>query len=386
MSRIAFVSETWAPEINGVAHTLTQIANELLERGFELQLVRPRPVDRQNDPHVVKELQVLAIPIPDYEGVRMGVPAPLKLIRFWKVHRPDAVYIATEGPLGLSALFAANHLGLPVVSGFHTNFDQYSEHYILLKMLRPFVRPFLKRFHNKSAITLVPTSSQANALKAKGYKNTKVMGRGLDPKRFTPAFRSDPLRDRWGAAEDDLVVLYVGRLAAEKNVPLMVNALQALHSKDPSIKAVFVGDGPMRKELEETLSWAEFAGFQEGDALASYYASADLFLFPSRSETFGNVVTEAMASGLACVALDYAAAGELITSGQEGLLVDYSDDKGFIDASLTLGQDLERTRRMGKAAKERVNQMTWSSICDQFVDYLHQAQEVSDARTQFSNV
>ena len=386
MTSIAFVSETWAPEINGVAHTLHQLAGKLVSRGFELQLIRPVPLDGSTDPDVTHELQVRSIPIPDYEGVRMGRPCSHRLSQFWKAHRPDVVYIATEGPLGLSALNTARRLGLPVVSGFHTNFDQYSQHYIMLKVLRPFVRPFLRRFHNRSAVTLVPTRFQADALTDYGYNNVEVMGRGLDNERFSPSHRRASLRQEWKAKDNTLVFLYVGRLAAEKNMPLMIQALEQVHQRYPDVRAVFVGDGPMKKELETRLPWAIFAGFREGDELAAYYASADIFIFPSRSETFGNVVTEAMASGLACIAFNYAAAGELIEHGHDGQLVDYTDDQGFIDATLSLVEDTEHVRLMGEAARERVLSLTWSSICDQFIKYLHQAQEVSDARAQLSNV
>ena len=139
MERIAFVSETWHPEINGVAHTLSHLCDQLIARGCELQLIRPATRDGSLEPRVQQELQVRGFRLPGYDTVQVGVPAPQRLMRMWREHRPSVVYIATEGPLGISALMVARRLGLPVVAGFHTNFDQYSTHY-RLKALRPLVR------------------------------------------------------------------------------------------------------------------------------------------------------------------------------------------------------------------------------------------------------
>ncbi|GHC20513.1 glycosyl transferase [Kushneria pakistanensis] len=327
-----------------------------------------------------EELQVGAIPIPDYDGVSMGFPASRRIAGLWKTHRPDVVYIATEGPLGLSALNQARKMGIPVISGFHTNFDQYSRHYIMLKVLSPLVRPFLRRFHNRSTMTLVPTKAQADKLTQYGYDNVKVLSRGLDCERFSPRQRDTSLRAQWGADDDTPVALHVGRLAAEKNVLLLIDTLEAMRKRQPNLKAVLVGDGPQRALLEKRLPWAHFAGFQRDQALARHYASADIFLFPSLSETFGNVVTEAMASGLAVAAFDYAAAGELICEGIHGKLAAPDKPAQFIEAGVALCGDMPSARKMGRTACERVHTLGWPKIGDAFIDYLLQAQEVNDGR------
>ncbi|WP_456267334.1 glycosyltransferase family 4 protein [Kushneria sp. AK178] len=378
--KVAFVSETWAPEINGVTHTLGHLSRHLGACGMSLQLIRPRPQTPHHDKLMSEELQVGAIPIPDYDGVSMGLPAPRRITGLWRTHRPDVVYIATEGPLGLSALNQARKLGIPVVSGFHTNFDQYSRHYIMLKVLTPLVRPFLRRFHNRSTMTLVPTKAQADNLAQYGYDNVKVLSRGLDCERFSPSRRDTSLRAQWDADDHTPVALYVGRLAAEKNVLLLIDTLDTMRQHQPDLKAVLVGDGPQRALLEARLPWAEFAGFQRDEALARHYASADIFLFPSLSETFGNVVTEAMASGLAVVAFDYAAAGELICEDRQGKLAAPDRPAQFIEAAVTLCNDMASAREMGRAACERVHTLGWPKIGDAFIDYLLQAQEVNDGR------
>jgi len=379
---VAFVSETWQPEVNGVTHTMSKLVDCLYQKGYTLQLVRPRPDDGSHASQMSRELQVKALPVFDYDGVHMGFIRPKHLRHFWENSRPDVIYIATEGPLGMVALSVARHLGIPVVSGFHTNFEHYSQYYILLRLVHPFVRTFLRRFHNKTHATLVPTQRQAANMTRSGYTTVKVMGRGLDTRHFSPSFRNKALRQTWGAEENSCVALYVGRLAVEKNVELLVRTLKALRTANPRQVAVIVGEGPLRAKLKEQLPWVTFAGFKHDQALSEYYASADLFLFPSLSETFGNVVTEAMASGLAVLAFDYAAASELIISGENGMTVPCESEDAFVESAVKLARDISVVHAQGVNASRKVAGLNWENIGETFIDYLHQAQEenVNDAR------
>jgi glycosyltransferase involved in cell wall biosynthesis len=227
------------------------------------------------------------------------------------------VQIATEGPLGWSALAAANKLRLPVASDFHTNFHSYSSHYGF-GLLRRAIVAYLRKFHNKAAVTLVPTEGIRRELLGYGYENIEIIGRGVDTKLFHPGRRDPALRARWGANEDETVVLYVGRLAAEKNLALVFDAFDAMREAHPAIRLVLVGDGPERAVWQARRPDVVFCGTQVGGALAAHYASGDVFLFPSLTETWGNVTIEAMASGLAVVAYDCAAAEEVIRHGENG--------------------------------------------------------------------
>lgn len=379
---VAFVSETWQPEVNGVTHTLSKLVDCLYHKGYTLQLVRPRPDDGSHANHMSGELQVKALPVFDYDGVHMGFIRPKQLRHYWVSNRPDVIYIATEGPLGMVALKVARQLGIPVVSGFHTNFEHYSQYYILLRLVHPFVRSFLRRFHNKTNATLVPTQRQAASMTQSGYTMVKVMGRGLDTRHFSPSFRSEALRQTWGAEENSCVALYVGRLAVEKNVELLIRTLKALRAANSEQVAVIVGEGPLRAKLKEQVPWVKFAGFKHDQALSEYYASADLFLFPSMSETFGNVVTEAMASGLAVLAFDYAAASELIISGENGMTIPFENEDAFVESAVKLAGDISIVRAQGINASQKVAGLNWENIGETFIDYLHQAQEenVNDAR------
>ncbi len=374
--RICLVSETWAPEINGVAHTLGHLSREAGARGHHLQLVRPRPRLPAPAPGegMDGELRVHGLPMPGYPQVRFGLPAPRRLARFWLQQRPDVVYLATQGPLGWSAQRVARRLGIPCVAGWHTNFDHYCHDYGVPWLSGP-VRRRLRTFHNRSEATLVPTRQQADALAADGFRGLQVMARGIDGKRFSPDHRDSELRRRWGAGEHTPVVLHVGRLAPEKNLALLRESCVALREARPDARVVIVGDGPARRSLQAALPDAHFTGFVSPEALPSHYASADLFLFPSLSETWGNVLLEAMASGLASVAFRHAAGAELIDHDHNGLSLAIGDDRGFAEAAVMLCQQPARRARLGRYARERALAFGWPAIAETFLATLDLARE-----------
>ena len=207
-------------------------------------------------------------------------------------------------------------------------------------------------------------------LKGRGYDNVKLVSRGVAIELFKPNRRSSALRESWGVLPDDPVVILVGRLAKEKNVGLVVSAFRAIQAKQPRAKLVFVGDGPLRKTLEEMCPDAHFAGIRKGEDLAAHYASGDLFLFPSLTETFGNVVPEALASGLAVVSYANAAAQELIIQNHNGILVPNGDELGFVNASVEMAMDLTRRQHMREAAPRSVAFLAWAAVCESFEEVL----------------
>lgn len=370
---IALVSETFPPEINGVANTLGRLCQGLRERGHRLQLVRPRQADetsRSDD----ELLLTRGWPLPGYAGLQWGQSSLHKLLRRWQRNRPDVLYIATEGPLGLSALRAARRLGIPVVSGFHTNFQQYSDHYGF-GLLTRLLTGYLRWFHNRSRLTLVPSPSQRLELQRRGFERLELLARGVDGQLFHPARRSAELRSEWGLGDNEIAVLHVGRLAAEKNLQLLVRAFRSLQQSLPQrrLRLVLVGDGPQRAQLQAELPDAIFCGLQRGEALAAHYASGDLFLFPSLSETFGNVVLEALASGLAVVAFDQAAAAQHIRHGHNGGLATPGDERAFIEAAHWLLEDAESLRRVRLNARQHAGKQGWPAIVEQFEEHLQQA-------------
>jgi len=361
--RIAVVTETYPPEVNGVATSVARIVHGMRERGHRVQLIRPSQHGEAASPGADDGLEILTcgMPIPMYGQLRMGLPAQARLARIWAGRRPDVVHLATEGPLGWSALRAARALQLPVCSDFRTNFHAYGRYYGVGLLTRP-IMAYLRHFHNQCQSTMVPTTAMQQQLADAGLQRLAVVARGVDTRLFHPARRSHALRREWGVHDDEPVVLHVGRLAPEKNLGVVLQAFDSIRSVRPRARLVFVGDGPSRAALQARCPDAVFAGFRRGEDLAACYASSDLFLFPSLTETFGNVTTEAMASGLAMVAFDDAAAGALIRHGVSGLLAAPDDVPGFLQCAADIAVNAHWRRAMGAAARNRVADMGWDVI------------------------
>jgi len=372
--RVAVVTETYPPEINGVAMTVARVVDGLIESGHEVELVRPRQgCAGEGSPRAgLTELLTGGWPVPRYPGLRLGVPSGGLLRAAWERHRPDVVHVATEGPLGWSAVRAAGRLGIPVVSEFRTHFDAYSRFYGI-GCMRGAIRAYLRWFHNRTACTMVPTQALADELGSAGFRRLEVVGRGVDTGRFDPVRRDVGLRRRWGAGDGTLVVLSVGRVAPEKNLGLLEKAFAAIRVARPDSRLVIVGDGPARGEMEARCPDAVFAGKRFGGDLAAHYASADLMLFPSLTETFGNVTPEAMASGLPVLAFGYAAAGEVIRHGESGWVVAYGDEAAYAREATAVARDLDGVRRAGAAARIVACRMGWDRIVGQIEGHYRRA-------------
>ena len=365
------VTETYPPEVNGVARTVGLMAEGLRDRGHSIQLVRPR----QNGHDVAAsgedfhELLKPGLPIPRYTQLKMGMPAKGSLLEAWAERRPDLVHIATEGPLGWSALAAARKLGIRTATDFHTNFHAYSRHYGFSWLARG-VTAYLRHFHNRADCTLVPTQELADELGRAGFRGLRVVGRGVNPQVFSPDKRSAELRASWGAGEDTPVALCVSRFAPEKNFPLVIRAYEAMRALRPDARLVLVGDGPMAEALRARSVGYVIAGRKVNGELSRHYASADIFLFASTTETFGNVTLEAMASGLAIVAYDYAAARQHLEHGRSALLAPVDDEAAFVEAAQRLATDPALMRALGTAAREKAQDLTWERIVGDFEEAL----------------
>ncbi|MDQ3494122.1 MAG: glycosyltransferase family 1 protein [Pseudomonadota bacterium] len=365
--RFAIVTETYPPEINGVALTVAGLESGLRDRGHAVDVVRPRQSPQQAP--LAHETLVRSAQLPRYPGMRFGFPAGRLLRRHWTERRPDALYIATEGPLGDSALRAATRFGIPVATGFHTRFDAYMRDYGL-GVLQPLALAWMRHFHNRSDATLVPTCELADFLKAQRFDSAVHLPRAVDTTRFEPGKRSDALRADWGVAADGLAVIYLGRIAPEKNLPLAVRAFRALQARRPDARFVWVGEGPSLPAIRDANPDFVFCGTQRDDVLARHFASTDLFLFPSHSETFGNVALEAMASGVATVAFRYGAAREHLRDGRHGASIEGRDEDAFVDAACRLALDYDRRQTMGLHAREAVHKLRPAQVAADFDDIL----------------
>jgi glycosyltransferase involved in cell wall biosynthesis len=305
------------------------------------------------------------LPIPGYPLLRLGLPAGRALARGWRSQRPDLVHVVTEGPLGESAVRAARAAGVPVTSSFHTNFHVYARHYGI-GPLRHAALAWLRWVHNRTRRTFAPTPELCSELAALGFRNLRVLSRGVDTRQFRPDRRSLALRASWGASPGDPVVVHAGRMAREKNFALLFRAFDAMRAANPRCRWVLVGDGPIRQRLQRELPDGIFTGFVSRDELARHYASADIYIHASLSETFGNVITEAMASGLAVAGFDYAAARAFVRNGENGLAVPCGEPDSLIAAAARLAGDEGLRQRLRAAAAAAVEPQSWERVIGSF--------------------
>lgn len=357
--------------------TLGRLVDGLAQRGHRLTIIRPR--QRHESPRysvtqrvACRQVRLPGVPIPGYSQLRLGLPASRRMRQLWSLNRPDLVHVATEGPLGASAITTARQLGIPVTSSFHTNFDQYTRDY-RIGWLKPLVSAWLRHVHNRTLRTFVPTHDLRARLATEGYTNLRLLSRGVDTALFNPARRDEALRASWGATPEDPVVLHVGRMAAEKNYLLLFRAFDALKAAAPGARLVLVGDGPLLATYQRLRPDAVFTGFYTGVNLARHYASGDIYLHASTTETFGNVITEALASGLAVSAFDYAAAHEFVRHGENGLTAPVGHEAAFLAHAAQLGRALDLRRRLADAAPAAVRNRAWDSVVDRFAADLREA-------------
>ena len=360
--RVTIVTETYFPQVNGVSRTLGELARYSRGCGDTVQLIHP---DYGHHAETEGGSQpVRSVVLPFYKELHLPLPP------FGSVHRaiasfgPDVIHIATEATLGLSILRLALRRNLKVVSSFHTNFDQYTSHYGV-GWTRGIIWRYLRWFHNRTLETYVPSAATIRELEPLGFERLVLWKRGVDSTLFRPDRPGRfAIRRALGWKPEDLVIGYVSRIAPEKNVDYLANALAIATSRRPDVRVLLVGDGPSRAALDRRIgSFARFVGYRKGEDLADHYAAMDIFAFPSRTETFGNVVLEAMASGLPVVGVRAGGVGETVQSGTTGILVDPSDPPDrTADALLSLIDRPDERQRMASAARRYALSQSWDAI------------------------
>jgi glycosyltransferase involved in cell wall biosynthesis len=373
------VTETYPPEVNGVARTLGRWVEAFRSRGHAVRVVRPRQPGE-----TPAEDRIHGVALPFYQQVRFGVAGPLKMGQLLQRLAPDLIHVATEGPLGWSALMAASWLGVPVASSFHTNFDHYAAHYGFFGVER-LAFAYLRWFHNLTQVTLVPSQATRQRLLRDGVERVEIWSRGVDAKTFSPAHRDEALRRSLGLEPADPLLVYVGRLAPEKNLTTLLQAFERLRGltspeQRDRLKLALVGAGPLSGAIENARQpGVVLAGEQHGAELSRWYASGDVFAFPSLSETFGNVVLEAQASGLPVVGFDCQGVNEQVTPEVHGLLVPTGED--LAPALSRLCEDADARRRMGAFARAKAERQDWKPIFDELEQrYLSLAKPKDEAK------
>jgi glycosyltransferase involved in cell wall biosynthesis len=364
--RIAVVTETWPPEVNGVAVTLAKLVQSLSHRNHDVQLIRPRQakIDEGVRDSNLEEVLMRGMPIPRYPELKLGLPSKKTLVKAWTLRRPDVVHIATEGPLGWSALQAAKVLKLPITSDFRTNFQSYSKHYGVGWLRKPIVA-YLRKFHNATACTMVPTRELQRTLSDNGFLNLKVVSRGVDTQLFNSNKRDQQLRESWGATEQTKVLISVGRMAPEKNLEQVLKVFDSLKYLGNQIKLVMVGDGPLKEQFKQRYPEIIFPGMLSQSNLANYYASSDLFVFPSQTETFGNVTLEALASGIPVLAFDCAAARDWVQTDVNGWLVSESQPENFVAKAIEIFKSETLLDDVTNSTRQQIVHLDWDQIAEQ---------------------
>lgn len=360
--RIAIITESFPPDVNGVANSVARVAEHLLRRGHHPMVIAPAPSSTVravagNHPYPV--LRVPSVPMPRYRSFRLGLPG-FKLADALAGHRPDLVHLASPFLLGARGVTLAGQRGLPTVAVYQTDVAGYARAYHLGWGEATAWR-WLRTIHNAADRTLAPSTTAASSLVAHGVRRVWLWRRGVDAVRFDPGRRHEPVR-RLLAPNGEVIVGYVGRLAVEKEVDLLARACRL-----PGVRVVIVGGGPARGDLERALPGAIFLGQRHGDQLARLYASMDIFVHTGRFETFGQTVQEALASGVPVVAPAAGGVTDLVRPGVTGVLVPPGDGEALAGAVAELAGDAERRAAYGVAARAEVAARTWTVIGDELI-------------------
>ena len=360
--RISLATETYFPQVNGVSRTLDHLVRHCSEQGDRVQLLLPS-YDQNSVklPPQVEKREWVSLALPFYKEVVLPMVSVSMVERALSDFCPELVHIATEGPLGWATLRAAKRLRLPVVSSYHTNFPHYLQTY-KASFLESLCWRYLRWFHNNTLATLCPSNSTRQLIETKGFNNVGLWSRGVDSYRFNPGKRDYEIRKSLGVGPDDILLSYAGRLANEKNLEMLFDAWQELAEVD-NCHLLLIGDGPLRTRLQaKQLPRVIFAGYRYGEELATMYASSDLFVFPSLSETFGNVVLEAMASGLPVIAYNVQGPKDIVKERYTGLLVDEISPESLADAVREIVNHHRLMTKMGRQARAYAESCTWQKI------------------------
>lgn len=368
--KLALITDTWLPEVNGVTTVLSRMREGLRERGHTVLVVAPRYRDAPRDEEGV--LRRASMPCPGYPSSRLSWPLSRRVPAALDAFEPDLVHVVTEGPIGSIGRRWALARQVPLVTSFHTDFPRYAARYLGRWAVAP-VRRHLRRFHAPAAHTQTPSATTRDELAVLGVPRPVVWGRGVDSRIFTPARRDERRRASLGV-DGRLVVLHVGRLAVEKDVDTMAAAFRLLHARIGSRLAFWVaGDGPRAPEVRAALPFATHSGFLPRASLADLYADADLFVFPSPTETCGLVALEAMSSGLPVTAADQGGVLENVRHGINGLLACAGQPAAFAEAVEGLAADRGTRQAMSQAARAFAVARDWERELDALVPLYEEA-------------
>lgn len=365
--KVAYFTESLLPHVDGVSRTLAQLFGTLEKRGVDFRIFSPfKPGPEISWSTRVHEIPYIRFPL--YKDYRLASPIGHRASARLDEYKPDLIHVVSPTPINVRAEKYGRRRGVPVVSSFHTHFVSYFRFYGF-GGLEGLGWKMMRRFYGRCEVVYAPSHSIIRELAENGIRNTELWTRGIDLHRFSPAFRDPDLRRMAGAESDDTpVLLLVSRLVREKDLADLVAMERILRQRGSRHRLVLVGEGPMREQLQAELPDAHFPGHQTGEALARWYASGDVFVFPSTTETFGNVVLEAQASGLPTVVVDRGGPPDQVEPGQNGFIARANDPADLADQVERLLNDPAERRRMGAAARLAASERDWSAINGRLID------------------
>jgi len=368
--RIALFSEVYWPMVSGVGVTLLRLTDALHARGHQVMVYSATYALPPGIPDRPEVHRSPSVPFFLYPDVQWAFPRLREVVDDLGAFRPDVVHVATEFSLGIAGVKAARQLGLPIIASAHTDYDQYAARYGVTWALRAGWH-YLRWFYGQAYRVLCPSRIYEEAVHAHGVRHTGIWSRGVDPEVFSPAFRSEAYRSALGLGPDDLLVTYIGRIAREKNLGLLLEAWETLAPERGAAKLVLVGRGP----LEDDIRRREIPGFHvtgllQGAALSAAYASADVFAFPSPSETFGNSLLEAMGSGLPSLVAGSGGVMEFAEHDRNAWLVEPDSAASIVDGLRRLLRDGGLRRRLADGALATARARDWGAVYDRLLtDY-----------------
>ncbi|MBT2494373.1 glycosyltransferase [Microbacterium sp. ISL-59] len=362
--RVAIVTESFLPHMNGVTGSVLQILRHLEHRGHDAHVIAPAAVGIPGAVHGVSIEAIPSLALPGYHNVRVGTSGVPRIAASLRSFQPDVVHLASPFALGWRGVLSAERIGVASVAAYQTDVAAYTERYGVAAATG-IAQTHIARLHRRATMTLAPSADSAQQLAALGVDRVRHWGRGVDAERFQPMRRDPALRAEWNA---DVVIGYVGRLAPEKQVEDLA-VLRDL----PGARLVIVGDGPSRARLEGLLPDAVFLGHLDGSALAAAMASFDVFVHPGESETFGQTLQEAHASGVPVIATGRGGPLDLVRMGVDGWLYRPGDLDDLRMRVADLAGDARKRRAFGEAGRDAVQSRSWASVCDQLLGHFEEA-------------
>jgi len=382
--RVALFTGNYNHIKDGVSLTLNRLAGFLLDRSIPLKIFGPT-VEKPQINHVGDFHPVASVSAPGRPEYRISTGFPGDARKALLKFKPTLIHVATPDILGFKALRFANKYAIPLVSSYHTHFTSYLKYYHL-NILEPLGWKYLQWYYSQCIHTYVPSPSMKDVLRSHGISNgLKIWARGVNTKRFSPEKRTIQWRQKHGFDPEDCIVTFISRLVWEKNLSVYIDAVKQMESKDKRIKALIVGDGPARNQMQEMLPEGVFTGFLDGNELAKAYAGSDLFLFPSDTETFGNVTLEAMASGLPVLVADATGSRSLVEDGVNGYTLPAESAGAFADKALSIISSKKRMEAMSRSSRQMAQKYSWENVNKQLLEYYHEALQIEhEAVTQGS--